>query len=224
MEAADRDLGRPGEVEILALELVRVRIRRRQPPGAIESLLAHEHGGQHGHEALRDEPIEREAIEREREERRVADPVAEARAGHARGALHVEAADLGVFAGGVGRRLARAAQLDRVLLLAFGGGLVGQVGDAVPDLLPLSLGGGQLRVEGLQLALQPPRLLDLLGRGGLAEPLLLGAHVVASRARVAPRGVGREQRVEQLGPRLGARARRGTRRDRRERRGGRSCP
>ena len=38
------------------------------------------------------------AVEREREQRRVADEVAEARAGQPRGALHLEAADLGVLA------------------------------------------------------------------------------------------------------------------------------
>ena len=101
---------------------------------------------------------------------------------------------------GVGQqRLARAAQLDRVLLLAFGDGLVGQIGDAVPDLLPLSLGRRQLVVERLELALEALRLLDLLGRGGLAEPLLLRAHLVAAGARVPPAGIGREQRVEELG-------------------------
>ena len=87
----------------------------------------------------------------------------------------------------------------RVLLLALGDGLVGQIGDAVPDLLPLTLGRRQLAVELLELALESSRLLDLLGGGGLAEPLLVGAHLVAARARVPPAGIGREQRIEELG-------------------------
>ena len=76
---------------------------------------------------------------------------------------------------------------------------MGRVGDAVPDVLSLSFGRRQLLVERLELALEALRLLDLLGRGGLAEPLLLRAHLVAARARVAPAGIGREQRVEELG-------------------------
>ena len=51
-------------------------------------------GGSIGASPCRDRRVEREAVEREREQRGVADEVAEARAGEPRGALHVEAADL----------------------------------------------------------------------------------------------------------------------------------
>ncbi len=111
-----------------------------------------------------------------------------------------------VHGGFTRRRLAGSPQLDRVVLLAFGHGLVRQVGDAVPDVLSLPLGRRQLVVERSQLVLETPRLLDLLGRRRLAEPLLLRTDLVAAGARVAPARVGREQRVEKLaGPSAGER-------------------
>ena len=46
------DLGRAGEVELVALDLVDVHLVGRQEAGAVHRLLAHEHRRQHGHEAL----------------------------------------------------------------------------------------------------------------------------------------------------------------------------
>src|SRR5205085_10561851 len=73
-------------------------------------------------EAPRRQPVEREPVEREREQRRVADHVAEAGAGDLRRALHVEAAELEVVLRlGELRRLAPALDLDGVVLgLAVG--------------------------------------------------------------------------------------------------------
>ena len=76
----ERDLGRAGEEEAVLLELVDVRLLGREEAGADHRLLAHEHRRQHRREPGRGDVIEREAVEREREQRRVADDVAEPRA------------------------------------------------------------------------------------------------------------------------------------------------
>ena len=76
---------------------VDVRALGREEAGAVHRLLADEHRRQHRRVAVLHRGVEREAVEREREQRRVADQVAEARAGEPRRALHVEAADLGVL-------------------------------------------------------------------------------------------------------------------------------
>ena len=92
------------------------------------------------------EVVERELVERHRDECRVAHDVAEARAGHARRALHVEAADLGVLARvGERRRLADAAELLGVVLrVAVGRGVVRRVRDERERRVPLRLGRGEL--------------------------------------------------------------------------------
>ena len=69
----------------------------REEAGAVHRLLAHEHRRQHRRVAVLHGGVEREAVQRHRDERGVAEEVAEARAGEPRGALHVEAADLGVL-------------------------------------------------------------------------------------------------------------------------------
>ena len=65
----------------------------REEAGAVHRLLAHEHRRQHGREALLHEPVERVAVERELEQREVADAVREARARDLRRALHVDPAE-----------------------------------------------------------------------------------------------------------------------------------
>ena len=109
VEARERDLGRAGEVQAVGRQLVDVLLVGRERAGADQRLLAHEHGRQHADEALLGQAVEREAVQREREPGRVADPVAEARARHPRGPLHVEAAHLRVLArlaGALARRRA----------------------------------------------------------------------------------------------------------------------
>ena len=71
-------------------------------PGADHRLLAHEHRRQDGDEPRATDVVEREPVQREREQRGVADEVAEARAREARCALELEPPDL--------RRLARAVE------------------------------------------------------------------------------------------------------------------
>ena len=64
----------------------------REEARAVHRLLAHEHRRQHRRVALLRVRGEREAVERDREERRVADAIAEARAREPRAALHLEPA------------------------------------------------------------------------------------------------------------------------------------
>ena len=153
MEPGERDLGGAGEVEVVGLERVDVRPVGREEAGAVHRLLAHEHGRQHRRVPVRDRAVEREAVERHRDERRVADEVAEARAREPRRPLHLEAADLGVL-GAVGRRIADAPQLLGVLVgVAVGRRRVGRVRHLDEQRVALGLGGGELLLGG---AAAPP--------------------------------------------------------------------
>ena len=108
-------------------------------------------------------------------------------------------------------RLARAADLDGVLLrLPVRGRFVGRVGNGRERRVPLRLGGGQLVLGGLQLRLDRPQLLELLG-GGLAgelrpgaESSTLGTRLASARRRRAGRRAPplrppRERRAERVG-------------------------
>ena len=166
--------------------------------------LAHEHGRQHWHEALLDEPRKRPAVERELEQGKVADAVDEAAARDLRGALGIDpthrlgeiemVADREVEA----RRLAPAADLDGVLLgVAVGRRHVRRVGDAIEDLLPARLGLAELVLQPLQLALEPLELGELLGRR-LALDLPPGPQILDLRLHLEDCAVGGEQLVEEL--------------------------
>ena len=142
--------------------------------------------------------VERPAVEREREERRVADQVAEARPGDPRGALHVEPAELEML-GPRGRRLADHA-LDvplGVVLLRVRDRLVRRVRHLLQQLVARRLRCRELLLERTQLLLDLLQLLDLLGRR-LALDLLPPAQVVDLRDQLAPASVGLEQPVERL--------------------------
>ena len=148
VEARERDLGRAGEVEVVGLERVDVRLLGREEAGAVHRPFAHEHRRQHRHVAVLRGAVEREAVDRERDERRVADEVAEARARDARGALHLEAADLRVL-GAVGLRVADAPELDRVVVgVAVGSGRIRGVGNDVEQRVAVGLGGRELVLGG----------------------------------------------------------------------------
>ena len=114
-------------------------------------------GGSTGVNPAADDVIEREAVEREREQRGVADDVAEPRAGEARGALELEAADLArLLHLRERRRLAEAADLDRVVLgIAVGRRLVRRVRDERERLVARGLGGRELLLGGAELLLHP---------------------------------------------------------------------
>ena len=200
MHPGERDLGRAGEEEAVLLELVDVRLLGREEARADHRLLAHEHGREHRHESGRGDVIEREAVERQREQRRVADDVAEPRAGEARGALELEAPDLArLLRLRERRRLAEAADLDGVVLgVAVRSRGVRRVRDERERLLAGRLGGGELLLRRPQLLLHPLQLLELLRRR-LALQLRLAAELVDARHERPPALVGGEQLVERLG-------------------------
>ena len=81
---ARRDLRCPREEELVALDPVDVDLVGRQEPRAVHRLLADEHGRQDGDEALRDHAVEREPVERELDQRRLAHAVGETRPGDPR--------------------------------------------------------------------------------------------------------------------------------------------
>ena len=156
-------------------------------------------GGSIGGEAVRDEMVEREAVEREGEQGRVADEVAEARAGDARGALHLEAAELGVLLRlGERGRLAPAGDLDASSSVSPSGadscGGFGTCGSSASR----SASAAASASSAAQLLLHPLELLDLLGRR-LALQLRPAAQLVDAGDERAPALVRSEQRVERLG-------------------------
>ena len=207
MHRCERDLRGAGEEEAVLLELVDVRLLGREEAGADHRLLAHEHGREHRCEPGGGDVIEREAVEREREERGVADDVAEARAREPCGALELEAADLARLPRlGEHRWLADAAQLLGVVLgVAVGCRSVRRVRDERERRLASRLGGRELLLGGAELLLHLLQLRELLGRR-LALELRPAAEIVDARDERAPALVGREQRVERLaGPLAGER-------------------
>ena len=212
VQARERDLGGAGEVQAVGGQLVDVLLVGRERAGADQRLLPHEHGRQHADEALLGQPVEREAVQREREPGRVADPVAEARARHPRGPLHVEPAHLGVLARLGGARLADAPHLGGVLLRRPVRDVVARgVRDAQGEPVALFLRGRELLLGDLQLLLHALQLLELLGRR-LSLQLRPAAELVHARDELAPALVGGEQRVERLGRALPGQAARYRRR------------
>ena len=141
-----------------------------------------------------------ELVQRHRDERRVADDVAEARAGDASGTVHVEAADLGVLAQRLERvRLADALQLLCVLFrVAVRSGVVRWVRDEREHVVAVRLDRCQLLLGLLELGLDVPERLELLG-ARLALELRARAEVVHLRNERSPALVGREQGIEVLG-------------------------
>ena len=158
MHRGERDLGGTGEEEAVLLELVDVRLLGREETRADHRLLADEHRRQHGREPRRRDVVESEAVERESEQRGIADDVAEPRSGEARGALELEAADLARLLGIRERRcFAEAADLDGVVLgVAVRRGVVRWVRDEGERILAGGLGGRQLLLRGAQLLLHAP--------------------------------------------------------------------
>ena len=223
MEAGERDLGGAGQVELVGLERVDVRALGREEAGAVHRLLAHEHRRDQRRVAVRGGAVEREAVERHRDERRVAGDVAEARAREPRRALHLEAADLGVLRARAGpARPTRRSSSASSSVSPSGADGSGGFGTCVEQRVALGLGGRELGLGAAQLLLDAVQLLELLGRR-LALQLLLRAQLLDARQQRAPALVGREQRVEALGGALARERGAEARRDRRGLRGGRSC-
>ena len=195
-----RHLGRADEVEVVGGDLVVVALFRREEAGAVHRVLAHEHRGEDGREAFADEPVEREPIESERHERRVAEDEAEARAGHLCAAFEVEVADFGVLLRvGQLRWLAPPFDLDRLVLRqAVGRRLVRRIRNLAERGVPLGLCRRELRLERGQLLLARLQLLELLGRR-LALELLLAAQLFHLRQELPPVRVRGDQVVERIG-------------------------
>ena len=97
VQRGEGNLGCARQEQALALEGIDVRAVGREEARAVHRLLAHEDRRDDGRESRLREMVERELVEGHRDARRVADDVAEARARHARCALHVETADLRVL-------------------------------------------------------------------------------------------------------------------------------
>ena len=153
MKAGERDLRGAGQVQVVFRERVDVRALGREEAGAVHRLLADQHRRQHRHMTVLDRLVERETVESEREQRGVADEVAEPGAGQPRRALHLEAPDLGVL-GSLRRRLADAADLLGVLLrLAVGRGGVGRIRHLLEQPVAFGLGDGELLLDHAQLLL-----------------------------------------------------------------------
>jgi hypothetical protein len=166
----------------------------------VHGLLAHEHRREHRREALREQPVEREAVERQLEERGGADAVDEARARDLRAALGVDAGEVQVVAGLEGERgrVADAPDLLRVVVReAVGRARVRRRRDAVEELDAPPLGGRQLLLHALELGLHGLQLLDLLGRR-LPLQLRLRAELVHAGDEGEPGAVGLHERVEVL--------------------------
>src|SRR5688572_12383279 len=193
-------LGRAREVELVALDAVEVHLVRGEEAGAVHGLLADEHRRQDGREALRGQPVEREAVERQLEARRGPDTVDEARARDLGAALRVDTRELEVVARleGERRRVADAPELDGVVVReAVGGTRVRGCRNAVEQLGAPALGGCEILLELLELGLHAPELLDLLG-GRLALELRLRAQLVRLGHEREPGAVGLHERVELL--------------------------
>jgi hypothetical protein len=171
---------------------------RREEARAAHRLLAHQHRREDGLEARRGRAVERPAVEGQRQQRRVADEVAEARARDPGRPLHVEPAELEVL--GPGRRRLADHPLNvslRVVLLGIRYGLVRRVRNLLQQLVAGRLRGGELIFEGAQLLLDLLQLLDLFGRR-LALDLLPPAQLVDLRDELTPARVGLQQPVERL--------------------------
>src|SRR5581483_2031308 len=199
------DLGRAGEVQLVALDLVDVHLLGGEEAGAVHRLLADEDRRKHGHETLRNEAVERVAVQRELEQRDVADAVRETRARHLRRTLHVDPperlCEVEVVARGKveRRRIADDAHDDRIVLgEAVRRLVVGRVGYELQDRLPPCLRLLELLLEPLQLRLHPLELRELLGRR-LALQLASRTELLHLRLHGEHRAVGLEQLVEELG-------------------------
>ena len=170
MHGRKPDLGRAREVELVALDPVDVHLVGRQEAGAVHRILAHEHRRQDNGEALLHEPVERVAIQRELEEREVADAVCEARPRHFGRPLHVDPpvslreVEM-VLRGEVERgRLPDPGDLDRIVVREAVGRVGGRrVRDPREQLAPGRLGGCEPHLQLLELRLHPLELLQLLG-------------------------------------------------------------
>ncbi len=177
------------------------------------SFFTDEHRGQHRCEAAFDEAVEREPVERELEQRDVADSVGEPRSGDLCRPFEIDPAvdrrEVEVVARRKveGRRVAPAADLLGVVFrLAVGHVVLGRIRDAVEHLPATAFGCHQRLFQGLQLVFDPLQLGELLGTW-LSLHLARGAQLLHSRLDLSHGAVGLEQLVEELGRALAGKRR-----------------
>ena len=205
MERGERNLRRAGEIEAVLGRLVEVALVGREEARAVHRLVTHEHRRQHRRVALLHDPRERPAVERDLEQRHVADAVHEARARDLCAALDVDPA---VGGGEIemiarleveARRLADDPHDDGVLLLVAVGRVLGRgVRHAIVQILEPLRRLGQLGLERLQLGLERGQLGELL-RSRLAFQLRARPQLIDALLELAPADIGGEQLVEDLG-------------------------
>lgn len=208
VDAGQRHLGRAGQVQVVAFQVVQVGFLGRQETGAVHGPLADQHRRQHGEEPLAGQPVQHEPVQRLLGDGHVADPVGEPGSGQPGTPGHVDPAAGRAQVGGVldreaeRRPLAPGADGDRVLLgHAVRGGRVGQVRDPGQQRLPDLLGLGLLGLGRVQFLTQLAQLGDLLraGRRALGGALLGRAELLGPLGQLAPPLVGGEQGVEVIG-------------------------
>ena len=160
--------------------------------------------------AVRAGDLEREAVERQRDECRVADEVAEARAREPRCALHLEAPDL-VWSGRCAAGLADAAELLRRPPRSRRRGPRDRAGSAP------GRAAGRARPRPRRAPPRPARSCSLTRRAprarrGSARPSASGSPAAPRPAAAAPASARRRRAARRTArPRPCARARRGTR-------------
>ena len=202
MHRDQRHLRGADEVEAVVGDRVVVALLRGEEAGAVHRLLAHEHRRQHGHEPRGGQPVEREPVEREREQRRVADDEAEARARDASRRAPCRSRRARGARAPLGRgAFAPLADDDRVLVAHPVRGRVscGTFGTFASAASRSASAAASCSSSALQLVLDLLQLLELLGRR-LAVELLARAQLVDLRHERAPALVGGEQLVEGVSP------------------------
>ena len=138
VQRGERDLGGADQVELIRGQAVDLLLGVGQEAGPEQRALAHQHRRDHRLEAVRAQPLQDPAHERQLEQHEIAFQVGEARAGELRGVVHVDhrTRELQVIAGFEGRlepihpTHSDLSHYPHLLVLGAGGsGGVGEVGE-----------------------------------------------------------------------------------------------
>ena len=191
VQAGERDLGGADQVEVVVARGVDGGAVGGEEPGPPHRLLAHQHRGHDRGEARRLEAVERQRHQRQLHAHQRPEQVGEAAAGDPGRGLQVEGArrvgQLHVVARGEAERrgLADPAHLDRVLLAAVGGLVLGEVGQRRQQPVAGGLELAQLGLHGRELLAQAARRVLLGGAVAALAPRL--AHGLADAGPLGPR-------------------------------------